>query len=391
MPYVGRPRDRTSYDTFGRVWTSTTPSTESRFAFTGRDLDPESDLYHYRARYYDPATGQFISPDPIGFEAGDGNLYRYVGNGPIDGADPSGLEGHLANVWNNIVGPFLTGAGETYVYAVALPFTGALGAGYYSYSFCREVADDPVGSASHLVVDYADTTTKPFVAPYREGLRWYLGTMYESGTPAGDFAAELSGRDGRDVVLASGMIVPLAVNVPKIQRPIHDAPFTPEPGSLAAAAPKSVSTAINPRLAARLQAFRSYRVNGGTMDMARWVKATQRNSNYGTGFKSSFADWSQRVGRPVHGNSLAAQGPHDVYVLREAGTGRLLHFGETGRGYLTRFAEYQRDYARLGIDIEVDLLRTVEGKAAARAWETRYIDTFRRIFGQRPPDNPVNH
>ena len=92
MPYAGRLEDRTSYDTFGRVWTSTTPSAESRFAFTGRDLDPESDLYHYRARYYDPATGQFISADPIGFEAGDGNLYRYVGNGPIDGTDPSGLE-----------------------------------------------------------------------------------------------------------------------------------------------------------------------------------------------------------------------------------------------------------------------------------------------------------
>jgi RHS repeat-associated protein len=80
-----------TYDTFGRVWTSTTPSTEFHFAFTGRDLDPESDLYHYRARYYDPATGQFISADPIGFEAGDGNLYRYVGNGPIDRTDPSGL------------------------------------------------------------------------------------------------------------------------------------------------------------------------------------------------------------------------------------------------------------------------------------------------------------
>ena len=78
-------------------------------------------------------------------------------------------------------------------------------------------------------------------------------------------------------------------------------------------------------------------------------------------------------------------------MLREAGTGRLLHFGETGRGYLTRFAEHQRDYARLGMDIEVDLLRTVDGKANARALETRYIDTFNRVFGQRPQLNSVNH
>jgi RHS repeat-associated protein len=59
---------------------------------TGRDLDPESDLYHYRARYYDSATGQFISADPIGFAAGDGNLYRYVGNAPTNATDPSGME-----------------------------------------------------------------------------------------------------------------------------------------------------------------------------------------------------------------------------------------------------------------------------------------------------------
>lgn len=127
------------------------------------------------------------------------------------------------------------------------------------------------------------------------------------------------------------------------------------------------------------------------MDMRRWVKATQGNPNYGTGFKSGFADWSRRAGNPVHGNSLAATGAHDVYVLREAGSGRLLHFGETGRGYLTRFAEHQRDFAGRGIDIEVQLLRTVEGKAAARALETRYIDTFNRFFQQRPTFNPVNH
>jgi RHS repeat-associated protein len=120
MPYAYRRRGRTSYDTFGRVWTSTTPSTESRFAFTGRDFDPESDLYHYRARYYDPATGQFISADPLAFEAGDGNLYRYVANGPTDGTDPSGLvnEGHhwvsVAPSWDLYIEGILTRDELTY-------------------------------------------------------------------------------------------------------------------------------------------------------------------------------------------------------------------------------------------------------------------------------------
>lgn len=44
----------------------------------------------YRARYYDPETGRFISEDPIGFEAGDLNQYRYVYNIPAMFADPEG-------------------------------------------------------------------------------------------------------------------------------------------------------------------------------------------------------------------------------------------------------------------------------------------------------------
>jgi RHS repeat-associated protein len=48
-------------------------------------------MYYYRARMYDPASGRFASSDPIGFSAGDPNLYRYVGNMPGAYSDPSGL------------------------------------------------------------------------------------------------------------------------------------------------------------------------------------------------------------------------------------------------------------------------------------------------------------
>ncbi len=40
---------------------------------------------------YDPTMGRWISPDPIGFHAGDEDLYRYVFNNPTNGTDPSGL------------------------------------------------------------------------------------------------------------------------------------------------------------------------------------------------------------------------------------------------------------------------------------------------------------
>ena len=64
----------------------------SRNLYTGREFDAETGLYYYRAKYYDPATGRFLSEDPIGFLNGDRNLYVYVGNQPTAKTDPSGLQ-----------------------------------------------------------------------------------------------------------------------------------------------------------------------------------------------------------------------------------------------------------------------------------------------------------
>ena len=50
----------------------------------------ETGLYYYRARYYDPATGRFLSEDPIRFHAGF-NFYQYVGSSPLNSDDPTGL------------------------------------------------------------------------------------------------------------------------------------------------------------------------------------------------------------------------------------------------------------------------------------------------------------
>jgi RHS repeat-associated protein len=55
-------------------------------------VDAESDLMYYRARYYDPAVGRFVSEDPLGFAAGDVNVSRYVGNGATNATDPSGMQ-----------------------------------------------------------------------------------------------------------------------------------------------------------------------------------------------------------------------------------------------------------------------------------------------------------
>lgn len=48
---------------------------------------------YYRNRMYLSELGRFVSRDPIGYEAGDVSLYRYVGNSPLMHGDPSGLVG----------------------------------------------------------------------------------------------------------------------------------------------------------------------------------------------------------------------------------------------------------------------------------------------------------
>ena len=62
----------------------------SGHAFTGREHEPETGLVYYRARYFDPKIGRFLSEDPIKFAAGL-NFYAYVENNPTNYTDPMGL------------------------------------------------------------------------------------------------------------------------------------------------------------------------------------------------------------------------------------------------------------------------------------------------------------
>jgi RHS repeat-associated protein len=79
-----------SYDSYGRLSASTGTLTNP-FQYTGREFDAETGLYFNRARYFDPATGRWLSEDPIRF-FGDKNFYRYSLNNPVNYSDPSGLQ-----------------------------------------------------------------------------------------------------------------------------------------------------------------------------------------------------------------------------------------------------------------------------------------------------------
>jgi RHS repeat-associated protein len=79
------------YDAFGRVTGQTDASVTTLFGFTARPFDADTGLQNNLNRWYDAETGTWISVDPIGFAAGDANLYRYVGNEATAIADPTGL------------------------------------------------------------------------------------------------------------------------------------------------------------------------------------------------------------------------------------------------------------------------------------------------------------
>jgi RHS repeat-associated protein len=77
------------YDSFGKQ-TSSSGSLTNTFQYAARELDPETNLYFNRNRYYDPNVGRFVNEDPVRFDAGQ-NFYRYVRNNPPLLIDPTGL------------------------------------------------------------------------------------------------------------------------------------------------------------------------------------------------------------------------------------------------------------------------------------------------------------
>ena len=101
---IGNPVERYAYNAYGFVivndgsgnpvspnpWGTPHSAVGNTITFTGRQLDGETGLYYYRARYYDCTKGRFLQRDPIGY-IDDMNVYGYVMNNPGNWIDPRGM------------------------------------------------------------------------------------------------------------------------------------------------------------------------------------------------------------------------------------------------------------------------------------------------------------
>ena len=90
---AGIVTDTYTYDAFGGA-THTSGASANYWLFAGEQRDSETGFYYLHARYYDPAIGRFLTPDPVPGAPTvpqTFNRYPYAANDPVNRVDPTGL------------------------------------------------------------------------------------------------------------------------------------------------------------------------------------------------------------------------------------------------------------------------------------------------------------
>ncbi len=128
--YKGNEYERLEYTPYGELWVDLseyTGSTYLPFKFSAKEMDSETGLYYYGARYLDskyslwkstdPALGEYIPKAPVNEQAKqynqnlpgmggifnpiNANLYHYAGNNPVRYVDPDGREDKNSRIEKN--------------------------------------------------------------------------------------------------------------------------------------------------------------------------------------------------------------------------------------------------------------------------------------------------
>jgi len=92
------------YDSFGMPTLASNPDFFMPVGFASGVTDTTTGLVRFGYRDYEPNNGRWTAKDPIFFEGGQGNLYQYVQNNPVNWIDPEGLAAIPGSVPPNIPG-----------------------------------------------------------------------------------------------------------------------------------------------------------------------------------------------------------------------------------------------------------------------------------------------
>jgi len=158
------------YGVFGEVIKDTNPGFQP-FGYAGGIYDQDTKLVKFGARDYNSVLGRWIQKDPIRFDGGDENLYRYVNNDPVNAIDPSGLT--LLDISN--VASFVTSKiGYTPGYVVKDLSPGT--SGFYNPINATMVFDDQY--AKDLNYNGRKRLLRTF---YHEYLHYKYGVAYSIG------------------------------------------------------------------------------------------------------------------------------------------------------------------------------------------------------------------
>ncbi len=89
----GEVAQHVEYIPFGEVFIEERNNTwNTPYLFNGKELDEETGLYYYGARYYNPRVSQWLSVDPLALKYPNISPYVYVANNPINAIDPDGRD-----------------------------------------------------------------------------------------------------------------------------------------------------------------------------------------------------------------------------------------------------------------------------------------------------------
>jgi RHS repeat-associated protein len=166
------------YDPFGSTTAAGAGNTNSS-QYTGRENDGNG-LYYYRARYYNPTIGRFISQDPAGFNGGGSNLYSYTLNSPTNLRDPGGQ--NPACLLGGLLG---TMAYNSYV--IYQSMAGRKSTFYAGWSGLGHIA------AGNAVAFGAGCGVGSLLGPLGFAVPEGTGAVYGGGNGAAQAAAEASG------------------------------------------------------------------------------------------------------------------------------------------------------------------------------------------------------